>query len=114
MATDSFFRWNFFDTILQQKEHFSSYVFEDIAEQLLAEDVSLRQELADRSAADSSFAADRNAQLQFIYEHSSHYEAAHRTYPVVRLVDGSLYADSDAISAVGGDDSPRSDRAEKE
>ena len=34
-ATDSFFNWNFFDTILQQKEGFSSYVFEDIAAEYL-------------------------------------------------------------------------------
>ena len=34
-ATDSFFNWNFFDTILQQKEGYSAYVFEDIAEQFL-------------------------------------------------------------------------------
>ncbi|MFA5300856.1 MAG: hypothetical protein WC389_21910, partial [Lutibacter sp.] len=33
-ATDSFFNWNFFDTVLEQKEHFSAYVFEDIAEKL--------------------------------------------------------------------------------
>jgi hypothetical protein len=31
-APDSYFNWNFFDGILMQKEHFSSYVFEDIAE----------------------------------------------------------------------------------
>jgi hypothetical protein len=28
-AVDSFFNWNFVDTILQQKEYFSAYVFED-------------------------------------------------------------------------------------
>ena len=34
-ATDSFFNWNFFDGILQQKEGFSPYVFQDIATELL-------------------------------------------------------------------------------
>lgn len=33
-APDSFFNWNFFDTILQQKEGFSAYVFEDIAKEI--------------------------------------------------------------------------------
>ncbi len=113
-AMDSFFRWNFFDTILAPKEHFSAYVFEDIAEKLLAENESLREELADRAAADTAFAADRGAQLQFIYEHSPHYEAAHRTYPVVRLIDATLIAESDASSSQGGDDSPHSIQAKLE
>ncbi len=34
-AIDSFFNWNFFDTVLQQKEGFSAYVFEDKAETFL-------------------------------------------------------------------------------
>lgn len=34
-ATDSFFNWNFFDIILQRKEGFSPYVFEDIALEIL-------------------------------------------------------------------------------
>ncbi|MGY0039706.1 hypothetical protein [Pedobacter sp. NJ-S-72] len=34
-ATDSFFNWNFFDSILDQKEHYSPYVFEDTAAGLL-------------------------------------------------------------------------------
>lgn len=37
-ASDSLFNWNFFDPILQQKEHFSDYVFEDLATKLLKED----------------------------------------------------------------------------
>ena len=32
---DSFFNWNFFDSILQRKEGFSAYVFEDYAEEFL-------------------------------------------------------------------------------
>ena len=34
-ATDSFFAWGFFDSILQQKEHYSDYVFEDVAADFL-------------------------------------------------------------------------------
>ncbi len=113
-ATDSLFRWNFFDTILTQKEHFSSYVFEDIAEKLLADDELLRKKLAERSATDSLFATDRNSQLQFIYEQSPHYETAHRTYPIVRLTEMSLFVESDPSSSLGGDDSPHSIHARKQ
>ena len=33
---DSYFAWNLFDSYVQQKEHFSSYVFEDMALEILA------------------------------------------------------------------------------
>jgi hypothetical protein len=41
---DSFFSWNFFDSILQQKEWFSDYVFEEKAEELLRNDPILRKQ----------------------------------------------------------------------
>ena len=41
-ATDSFFNWNFFDTILQRKEGYSAYVFEDIAEDYLNNSFTLK------------------------------------------------------------------------
>ena len=40
-APDSFFNWNFFDTILQRKEYFSPYVWEDKAALLLAQNPKL-------------------------------------------------------------------------
>ena len=84
-AVDSFFSWNFFDTILQQKEYFSPYVFEDVAEQLLRRNASLRTEFEAKKKINSEFANDWYAQLDFIYKHSEYYEKAHLTYPVYRL-----------------------------
>ena len=37
-APDSWFAWNFLDAILNQKEYFSAYVFEDLADQMLNSD----------------------------------------------------------------------------
>jgi hypothetical protein len=34
-GSDSFFNWNFFDAILDRKEGFSDYVFEDVAAEML-------------------------------------------------------------------------------
>lgn len=84
-ASDSFFAWGFFDSVLQQKEYFSSYVFEDIAADLLEKDQALRKALEERKASDPAFAADARAQLFFIYQRSPHYEPGHRLYPVGRL-----------------------------
>lgn len=84
-APDSFFNWNFFDTILQQKEGFSPYVFEDIAAKLLAEDVELREKFNFKKANDKEFAENPQAQLAFIYYNSPHYEQVHNRYPIFRL-----------------------------
>lgn len=83
-ATDSFFNWNFFDTILQQKEHFSAYVFEDIAENLLKENTDLHQQFKEK-LKDSTFAKKPEAQLEFIYKNSPHYEKAHLRLPVYKV-----------------------------
>jgi hypothetical protein len=84
-APDSFFNWNFFDTILQQKEHFSPYVFEDTAKQLLESDTKLKAEFETKKTEDPSFKNNWYAQLNWIYQHSNHYEKAHMQYPVYRL-----------------------------
>jgi hypothetical protein len=84
-ATDSFFNWNFFDSILQQKEGFSDYVFEDIAEQLLAANPSLKQQHESKKQTDLQFKNDHAAQLDFIYKNSPYYEKSHTRYPIFRL-----------------------------
>ena len=84
-ATDSFFNWNFFDTILEQKEHFSSYVFEDIAENLLLENPALKELLNQKMKADKDFAESAEAQLDFIYKNSPYYESAHLKLPVYKV-----------------------------
>lgn len=83
---DSFFAWNFFDGILQRKEYFSSYVFEDLAAELLEKDPSLQQQLAEMVKADSTLAKSSRRQLEFIYDHSEHAEKNKDRYPIGRLV----------------------------
>ena len=85
-GVDSYFAWNFFDAILQQKEWFSSYVFEEKAEELLKENPGIRKALDERVKSDTSFAANSRAQLQFIYERSPYYEKSRNRYPVTRVV----------------------------
>jgi hypothetical protein len=84
-ATDSFFNWGFFDSILQQKEGFSDYVFEEIAAELMRKDPALAQALAEQKQADATFAASHRAQLEFIYKRSPYYERTHNRYPVFRI-----------------------------
>ena len=83
---DSFFAWNFFDAILQQKEGYSDYRWEDIAAAVLKSNPALQQQLNDKKQADTAFSANAPAQLDFIYKHSPYYEPIHLRYPVFRLV----------------------------
>lgn len=85
-AIDSFFNWNFFDTILQQKEGFSPYVWEDLALELLKEDSVLKDEFEALKSQNKEFAQSAYAQLDWLHKHSPHYETAHLRYPVVRVL----------------------------
>ena len=84
-ATDSFFNWNFFDTLLQQKEGYSAYVFEDKAESFLQENPEIRKALNLKIKNDTSFAKNPRAQLNFVYKHSPYYEKSHLTLPVYKV-----------------------------
>ncbi len=84
-APDSFFNWNFFDTILQQKEGFSPYVFEDIATSFLEENPKINLEFEQKKEQDEAFATNWYAQLDWIYKKSNYYEKAHLHYPIYRI-----------------------------
>lgn len=85
-AIDSYFNWNFFDAILQQKEYFSAYVFEDTAAKLLKDDAKLRAAFEKKKLEDKSFADSAEAQLDWIYTNSVYYEKTHMEYPVYRVM----------------------------
>jgi hypothetical protein len=86
-AIDSFFNWNFFDAILGMKEHFSAYVFEDTAAELLKKNPELKKKLEAQKAKDSSLSKNAEAQLDFVYKNSDYYEKTHSRYPIARLVN---------------------------
>ena len=84
-ATDSFFNWNFFDTVLQKKEGYSAYVFEDIAADFLSENPEIKTQLEDKIKNDEAFAKNPRAQLDFVYKQTPHYEPAHMLLPIFKL-----------------------------
>jgi hypothetical protein len=85
-AVDSFFAWNFFDSMLSQKEHYSDYVFEDIAFDYLKKHPELQKLLDDEKAKNPQLAKSAGAQLEFIYRNSPFYEQTYLRYPVGRLL----------------------------
>ncbi|MCF4102446.1 hypothetical protein L1I30_12275 [Gillisia sp. M10.2A] len=85
IAHDSFFNWNFFDSILQQKEGFSPYVFEDIAKKMLDKDQALNEEFQDKKKSDAEFSKNWYSQLEWLHKKSKYYEKAHLRYPIFRV-----------------------------
>lgn len=86
-GTDSFFNWNFFDTILQQKEGFSPYVWEDKALKFLTNNPTIKATFEAKKMAEPDFNASWYAQLDWIHKQSPCYEQAHLRYPIVRMLD---------------------------
>lgn len=84
-AADSYFAWNSFDGILQQKEGYSDYVFEDKAAVWLKAHPDKYAELQRKKAQDPVFAKDAWAQLNWVYKQTEHYEPTHNLYPVYRV-----------------------------
>lgn len=82
---DSFFAWNFFDAILQQKEGYSDYRWEDVAANWLQSNPEIQQQLQEKKVADPAFSNNAAAQLEFVYKHSPYYEPVHLRYPVYRM-----------------------------
>ena len=85
-AMDSFFNWNFFDSILSMKEHFSAYVFEDTAAELLKQDPLLKKKLEDEKVKNPDLAKSADAQLDFVYKNSAYFEKTYTRYPIARLL----------------------------
>lgn len=82
---DSFFAWGFFDSILQQKEYFSPYMFEKTAEELLRKYPEIREKLEQAKKTNSSLRESHYAQLDFIYKLSPYYEPTYLAYPVYKV-----------------------------
>ena len=85
-GVDSFFAWNFFDSVLGEKEYFSDYVFEDVAADLLKRDPELRKKLDKEKADNPKLAKSAAAQLNFVYRNSPYFEKTYLRYPVGRLL----------------------------
>ena len=85
-ASDSFFNWNYFDTVLQQKEGFSTYVWNEEATKLLKSDSMLRKKF-NLKKEDTLFLNNPYAQLDWLHKQSKHYEKPHLRYPVFRILN---------------------------
>ena len=84
-APDSFVKWGFLNSIFEQKEYFSDYVFEPIAAAMLERDPQLRAEF-EAQLKNEGFAKNARARLAWLYERSPYLEKDRGAYPVVRVL----------------------------
>jgi len=85
-AHDSFFRWGFFNSVLERKEAYSDYVFEDEAERLLAAEPGLAAKFDAWKAANPDKLQDQGAVLDFIFAHCARWrEPEWNRYPVFMI-----------------------------
>ncbi len=85
-AHDSFFRWGFFNSVLEKKENFSDYVFEDMALQLLKDEPELRARFEQWKLDNPALQSDQKQVLGFIFENCARYaEPQWRRYPVLSV-----------------------------
>lgn len=83
-SEDSYFAWNFYDEILQQKEWYSAYVFEPYAQKMLDEDINLQQEYQHKLENDPKF-KNGDFRLYWLYMQSSFYEKEHNRLPILKV-----------------------------
>jgi hypothetical protein len=84
-APDSLVRWGFLNSIFEQKEYFSDYVFEPIAQEMARRHPQLLAEFNAKVKDDGRFAANPRARLQWWYERSPYLEPDKDAYPIVRV-----------------------------
>jgi hypothetical protein len=79
---DGLFTWNFFDPILNEKEGFSDYAFEDEAFQMLEQDPILKQKFENWKKENPDKTSSKYEVLGFLYKNSPYAEAEYRRFPI--------------------------------
>jgi hypothetical protein len=84
-APDSLMQWGLMNSILEPKEGAEWYIFEAVAQKMMAEDPALRKEFEEKLASDPEFAKNSWARLGFFYDRSPYRDRHWRIYPIGRL-----------------------------
>jgi hypothetical protein len=85
-AHDSFFRWGFFNSVLEKKEAYSDYVFEDTALEMLQQEPELRTRFEAWKMEFPQYISNQAAVLDFIFANGKRFhEPEWMRYPVFGL-----------------------------
>jgi hypothetical protein len=83
-APDSYAAWGFFNACFEQKEQLEPYVAEQIAREIYAVDIKLREAFAAKLEADAKFRSNPAARLEFFCRHHASWDQELNTYPILR------------------------------
>lgn len=86
LSPDGLVYWNRFDALLEPKEYAEDYVIAPIAEEMMAADPELAAAFRARLEADSTFAGDPRARIDFFYRRSKWADPGAGLLPVGRAL----------------------------
>jgi len=85
-APDGLMRWNAFDTVFERKEYAERYVMEPIARRMIASDPALADSFRAKVKADSAFARDPDARLDWFFRRSPWADPDQDNHPALRAL----------------------------
>jgi hypothetical protein len=84
---DSFVRWGYWNTLFERKEYAEDYVLEEMAREMIAENLPLKLEFEQAFAQDSTFGKDHWSRLYYFYSRTPYWESRVNVYPVGKLME---------------------------
>ncbi len=85
LCKDSYFQWGFFNSVLEQKEHYSAYIFEETAAAMLKADPELREKMEEHFHKNPASDTPDN-RLDYVYRQSKFVEKTKGLYPIYRIM----------------------------
>ena len=89
-AIDSFLRWNFYDSVLDTREYYSNYGFEENALKYLDDHPGFRKQFEALQKSDTAFARNHGRQMAYIYNNTEWTEKTFKRYPVIKIFTKSF------------------------
>lgn len=86
-SPDSYASWGFFNSSMEIKEYFESYVMETEARKMMEANPELKKEFEKKKAEDPKFAQDPEAILWWFYSKSPWWDSHLNVYPVGRILE---------------------------
>jgi len=86
-AEGSYVYWGFFNTIFERKEYVESYVMEEMARKMIAEDPELKIEFEKKKKEDPEFAENFWSIILWFYSKTPYWDDRKDVYPVGKIFD---------------------------
>jgi hypothetical protein len=86
-SPDSYLQWGFFNGIFELKEYFETYVMEEYARKMIAENPSLLEEFNKWKIENTEAAGSQWSQLEWFYFRSPYVDKNWNVYPIGRVVE---------------------------